>query len=143
MCFDHAGSRRSLPRLHKGRLGCLVLLLMSFSAHPQPAEHGAHSDLDFASSDARLVDSFRCATQQALSYVVDNDPVGPWRLPRRNSSALPARLNCYQLAESNDILLHLARVNEYRRPPRRRKTGVDTYGQMYWSKTLIIHEFLP
>ena len=86
MYFGHAGSRRSLRRLHAGRLGCLVLLLMSFPAYPQPAERGAHSDLDFASSDARLVDSFRWAKQQALSYVFDNDPVGPWY-----EAALPGR----------------------------------------------------
>ena len=59
---------------------------MSLPAYPQPAERGAHSDLDFASSDARLVDSFRWAKQQALSYVSDNDPVGPWY-----EAALPGR----------------------------------------------------
>ncbi len=88
MYFGHAGSRRSLRRLHAGKLACLVLLLMSFRAYPQPAERGAHSDLDFASSDARLVDSFRWARQQALSYVFDDDPVGPWyeaSLPGRHA----------------------------------------------------------
>ena len=86
MYFEHAGSRRSLRRRHQGKLGCLFLLLMSISAYPQPAEHEAHSDLDFASSDARLVDGFRWAKQQALSYVSDSDPVGPWY-----EAALPGR----------------------------------------------------
>jgi hypothetical protein len=86
MYLDHAGLWRSLPRRHKSRLACLVLLLMSVTAYPQQSEHRAHSDLDFASSDARLVDSFHWAKQEALSYVSDNDPVGPWY-----EAALPGR----------------------------------------------------
>jgi hypothetical protein len=86
MHFDHAGSTRNLPRRHMGRLLCLVLLMMSVSACPQAVKNGAHSDLDFASTDARLVDSFHWAKQQALSYVFDNDPVGPWY-----EAALPGR----------------------------------------------------
>jgi len=86
MYFDHAGLTRSLRRRHMGKLLCLVLLMVSIPAHSQPAKNGAHSDLDFASSDARLVDSFHWAKQQALSYVFDNDPVGPWY-----KAALPGR----------------------------------------------------
>jgi hypothetical protein len=64
----------------------LCLLLISIPAHPQPLDHAAHSNLDFTSSDAQLVSSFRWARQQALSYVSNSDPVGPWY-----EAALPGR----------------------------------------------------
>ena len=36
------------------------------------------SKLDFQSSDTRLVEGFHRAKRQAMAYVFDNDPVGPW-----------------------------------------------------------------
>jgi hypothetical protein len=39
---------------------------------------GRHSNLELRSSDARLVKAFDWSKQQALAYVFDNDPVGPW-----------------------------------------------------------------
>jgi hypothetical protein len=86
MHFDPAGLRRSRMRRHQSKLACLVLLLASVAAYPQQPEHHAHSDLEFASSDSQLVDSFRWAKQEALSYVSDGDPVGPWY-----EAALPGR----------------------------------------------------
>lgn len=44
------------------------------------------SELEFESPDARLVSSFRWAKHQALAYVFDGDPVGPWY-----EAALPGR----------------------------------------------------
>jgi len=38
----------------------------------------AQSKLEFASSDARLVEGFNRAKRQAMAYVFDGDPVGPW-----------------------------------------------------------------
>jgi hypothetical protein len=37
-----------------------------------------HSKLELASSDERLVDGFHRAERQAMAYVFDGDPVGPW-----------------------------------------------------------------
>ena len=50
------------------------------------AQSGAHSSLEFSSPDIHLAESFRWAKQQAMSYVFDNDPVGPWY-----EAALPGR----------------------------------------------------
>ena len=86
MYFDDDGTWRGLLRRHKVRLAYVVLLLMSVAAYSQETKQGAHSNLDFASSDARLVDSFHWAKQEALSYVSDGDPVGPWY-----EAALPGR----------------------------------------------------
>jgi hypothetical protein len=36
------------------------------------------SNLEFESSDARLVEGFNRAKRQAMAYVFDGDPVGPW-----------------------------------------------------------------
>jgi hypothetical protein len=77
---------RRLPRRHSNKLVWLALLLTCAVAYPQEPAHGAHSDLDFTSSDSRLVDAFQWAKQEALSYVSDNDPVGPWY-----EAALPGR----------------------------------------------------
>ncbi|HEX3436534.1 MAG TPA: hypothetical protein VHT24_07170 [Pseudacidobacterium sp.] len=44
--------------------------------------------LEFESSDTRLVDGFRWAKAQALDYVRNGDPIGPWyeaALPGRNA----------------------------------------------------------
>lgn len=45
-----------------------------------------NSEIDLVSSDAQLVSAFRWAKKQALSYVFDGDPVGPWY-----EAALPGR----------------------------------------------------
>src|SRR5260370_17403387 len=39
------------------------------------------SKLELNSSDARLVEGFVRARRQAVAYVFDNDPVGPWYQP--------------------------------------------------------------
>jgi len=43
-----------------------------------PGPAAFQSKLEFDSSDARLVEGFRRARRQALAYVFDGDPVGPW-----------------------------------------------------------------
>lgn len=46
------------------------------------------SGLEFDSSDARLVTGFRWAKQEAISYIRNGDPIGPWyyaALPGRNA----------------------------------------------------------
>lgn len=44
------------------------------------------SSLELRSSDTQLVKSFKWAKQQAMAYVFDGDPVGPWY-----EAALPGR----------------------------------------------------
>ena len=39
---------------------------------------GTQSNLEFESSDARLMEGFVRAKRQAMAYVFENDPVGPW-----------------------------------------------------------------
>jgi len=60
----------------------LSALLFVAAAAAAPRE----SPLAFASSDARLVEAFQWAKHQALAYVFDGDPVGPWY-----EAALPGR----------------------------------------------------
>jgi len=63
------------------RFACIVsivLLIISTSARGQISEHASQSNLQLSSSDPRLVEAFTWAKQQALAYVFDNDPVGPW-----------------------------------------------------------------
>jgi hypothetical protein len=57
---------------------CLVMLLLPLHAAAGKNRSPHRSDLDLRSSDARLVKSFNWAKQQALAYVFDGDPVGPW-----------------------------------------------------------------
>jgi hypothetical protein len=45
-----------------------------------------NSQIDLVSSDEQLVSAFRWAKKQALAYVFDGDPVGPWY-----EAALPGR----------------------------------------------------
>lgn len=56
----------------------LALLALSASAAAQTPEHARQSSLQLSSSDTRLTEAFNWAKQQALAYVFDNDPVGPW-----------------------------------------------------------------
>src|SRR6266852_4537448 len=62
-----------------------VLALPAFakaeSKHPV-----GHSNLELKSSDTHLVEAFDWAKGQALAYVFDGDPVGPWY-----EAALPGR----------------------------------------------------
>ena len=51
-----------------------------------PAAVGHEGAIEFESSDAQLVDGFRWAKAQALAYVRNGDPVGPWY-----EAALPGR----------------------------------------------------
>jgi hypothetical protein len=81
-----ARSSGGMTRRQLGKLLCLAPFLAYVSVHSQASVTGARSELDLESSDAHLVESFRWAKQQALSYVFDNDPVGPWY-----EAALPGR----------------------------------------------------
>jgi hypothetical protein len=64
----------------------VVLLVLSAHATAQTNRSAHRSNLELRSSDARLVKSFNWAKQQALAYVFDGDPVGPWY-----EAALPGR----------------------------------------------------
>jgi hypothetical protein len=86
MYFDGAASRNGVTRRQVNKALCLFPLLMSVSSLSQASTHDAQSKLDFDCSDAQLVDSFRWARRQAMSYVFDGDPVGPWY-----EAALPGR----------------------------------------------------
>ena len=60
--------------------GTVSLAMLVLSAYAASQTNGSthRSSLEFRSSDARLVKSFNWAKQQALAYVFDGDPVGPW-----------------------------------------------------------------
>lgn len=62
----------------------IVAALFLVIAHAQTPK--AQSRLELRSSDRRLVGAFNWAKQQALAYVNDDDPVGPWY-----EAALPGR----------------------------------------------------
>jgi hypothetical protein len=86
MQFDLTGSPNGITRRQIGKLLCVAPFLRTLSVHSQMMTGGESSELDLASSDAHLVASFHWAKKQALSYVFDNDPVGPWY-----EAALPGR----------------------------------------------------
>ena len=64
----------------------LALFVFPIYATAQTNHSANRSNLEFRSSDTRLVKSFTWAKQQALAYVFDGDPVGPWY-----EAALPGR----------------------------------------------------
>lgn len=65
---------------------CLAVLVSSAHVTAQTDNHKRRSQLDLKSSDTQLVQSFNWARQQAMAYVNDGDPVGPWY-----EAALPGR----------------------------------------------------
>jgi hypothetical protein len=65
---------------------CLALLFSSAHVTAQTANHKRLSRLELKSSDTRLVQSFNWAKQQAMAFVYDGDPVGPWY-----EASLPSR----------------------------------------------------
>jgi hypothetical protein len=86
MNCDFLGPTKRMTRRQAGKLLCLFPLFVSASTDAQTSPQGTHSDLDFDSSDAQLDGAFRWAKIEALSYVFDGDPVGPWY-----EAALPGR----------------------------------------------------
>jgi hypothetical protein len=62
------------------------MLVLSVFAVAQANDRTGRSHLELRSSDAQLVQSFNWAKQQAMDYVYDGDPVGPWY-----EAALPGR----------------------------------------------------
>jgi hypothetical protein len=86
MFFEHAASRGGITRRQVNKALCLVPFLMSAPMSLRGETRDAQSELEFDSSDARLVNAFRWAKQEAVSYVFDGDPVGPWY-----EAALPGR----------------------------------------------------
>ncbi len=65
---------------------CLAMFALSSQGMAHAQQQGRHSSLELKSSDARLVKAFDWSKQEALSYVFDGDPVGPWY-----EAALPGR----------------------------------------------------
>jgi hypothetical protein len=66
---------------------CIVISVIgAVTEVPATAASRHESRLAFDSSDVRLVQAFEWAKQQALAYVFDGDPVGPWY-----EAALPGR----------------------------------------------------
>lgn len=57
---------------------CIALIVLCASATGQSRQHAPHSNLELSSSDTHLVEAFNWAKQQAMDYVFDGDPVGPW-----------------------------------------------------------------
>jgi len=86
MQFDLTRSPKGITRRQIGKFLCVAPLLKTLSAYSQTPAVGEASELNLESSDAHLVASFQWAKKQALSYVFDNDPVGPWY-----EAALPGR----------------------------------------------------
>ena len=65
---------------------CFAMLLFSASSIAQTNKRARRSSLELRSTDTQLVQSFKWAKQQAMAYVFDGDPVGPWY-----EAALPGR----------------------------------------------------
>jgi hypothetical protein len=86
MQFDLTRSSNGITRRQIGKFLFAAPFLSSFSTNAQTSTVGKSSELDLESSDAHLVAAFHWAKKQALSYVFDNDPVGPWY-----EAALPGR----------------------------------------------------
>jgi hypothetical protein len=57
---------------------CIALLALCASVSGQSKKRSPQSNLELSSSDTRLVEAFNWAKQQAMAYVFDGDPVGPW-----------------------------------------------------------------
>lgn len=85
---QNIASRAPHGRLSQTVLGvvCVIVLVQFSSAASKSAKRDPHSNLALRSSDARLVQAFTWAKQQAMAYVFDDDPVGPWY-----EAALPGR----------------------------------------------------
>ena len=60
------------------RAVCFAVLCLTVFAMPEAEGQGRHSNLELRSSDAQLVQAFDWSKRQALAYVFDGDPVGPW-----------------------------------------------------------------
>jgi hypothetical protein len=86
MQFDLTSSPNGITRRQVNKFLCIAPFLRSISSYSQTSTIEERSKLDLKSSDTRLADSFQWARKQALSYVFDNDPVGPWY-----EAALPGR----------------------------------------------------
>ena len=69
-----------------GSIASLAIVAASFLVNAQPQTPKVQSRLELRSPDRRLVTSFNWAKRQALAYVHDGDPVGPWY-----EAALPGR----------------------------------------------------
>lgn len=86
MFVEPAVSRDGMTRRQINKALCLVPFLMSGAMSSRGETRGAQSELELDSSDAHLMNAFRWAKQEAMSYVFDGDPVGPWY-----EAALPGR----------------------------------------------------
>jgi len=86
MQFDLTRSPTGITRRQIGKFLFVAPFLRTLWMYSQTPTDGESSELDLASSDAHLVASFQWAKKRALSYVFDNDPVGPWY-----EAALPGR----------------------------------------------------
>ncbi len=64
----------------------LTIAAVLFLVHAQAQTPKVQSRLELRSADRQLVNAFNWAKQQALAYVNDGDPVGPWY-----EAALPGR----------------------------------------------------
>jgi hypothetical protein len=80
------GSSETRPMIKRGVLFAFLATTLVGSASSQAPPAAFESKLVLESSDARLVAAFNWAKQQAVSYVSDGDPVGPWY-----EAALPGR----------------------------------------------------
>lgn len=88
MDLDCVGLTKQMTRRHAGKLLCMLPLCASVSTYSQTPNPRAHSELDLDTSDPQLDQAFRWAKLEALSYVFDNDRVGPWyeaSLPGRHA----------------------------------------------------------
>jgi hypothetical protein len=65
---------------------CFAMFVLSVDGIAQTGVRIRRSSLELRSSDSRLIQSFNWAKRQAMAYVYDGDPVGPWY-----EAALPGR----------------------------------------------------
>lgn len=67
---------------------CFIAFALAIAGHAQSISRHPQSKLALKSSDTHLVAAFNWAKKQAMAYVFNGDPVGPWyeaALPGRNA----------------------------------------------------------
>lgn len=97
---------------------CLCYLFSFWTATSLPAQAAqpVESRLSLDSPDARLVAAFNWAKKQALAYVFDDDPVGPWY-----EAALPGReAFCMRDVSHQSMGAHALGLDKYTRNMLRR-----------------------
>jgi hypothetical protein len=89
---------------------------VSHVQRPMVAEQTTQSKLELYSSDQRLIDVFNWAKSQAMAYVFDGDPVGPWyEAVEPGREGFCVRDTCHQAMGAHALGLDRWNLNMLRR----------------------------